>query len=62
VCFIKELGAIFVLKDIFHFHGMRWAGHVGRTGMRMGEYRGLVGKPVGKRPLERLGIDGRKIL
>jgi hypothetical protein len=30
--------------------------------MRTGEYRGLVGKPVGKVQLENLGIDGRKIL
>jgi hypothetical protein len=30
--------------------------------MRTGEYRSLVGKPVGKRQLESLGIDGRKIL
>ena len=33
---------------------MRWAGHVARTGERRGVYRGLVGKPVGRRPLERL--------
>ena len=34
---------------------MRWAGHVARVGERRGVYRVLVGKPVGKRPLERLG-------
>ena len=51
---------IFILKGVFHFHRMRWAGHVGRTEMRTGEYRGVVGKRVVKRPLERLGIDGRK--
>ena len=35
---------------------------MGRKGMRTGEYRDLVGKAVGKRPLEKLGIYGRKIL
>ena len=32
---------------------MRWAGHVTRMGERRGEYRVLVGKPEGKRPLGR---------
>jgi hypothetical protein len=32
---------------------MRWAGHVARMGERRGVYRILVGKPEGKRPLER---------
>jgi hypothetical protein len=32
---------------------MRWAGHVARTRERRGVYRVLVGKPEGKRPLER---------
>jgi hypothetical protein len=31
---------------------MRWAGNVARVGER-NEYRGLVGKPEGKRPGER---------
>ena len=31
---------------------MRWAEHVARKGERRGEYRILVGKPDGKRPLE----------
>jgi len=30
---------------------MRGAGHVARVGERRGLYRGLVGKPEGKRPL-----------
>jgi len=30
---------------------MRWARHVARMGERRGVYRGLVGKPEGKRPL-----------
>ena len=32
---------------------MRWAGHVARMGEGRGVYRILVGKPGGKRPLER---------
>ena len=33
---------------------MRWVGHVARMGDRRGEYRVLVGRPEGKRPLRRL--------
>ena len=32
---------------------MRWAGNVARMGEERGVYRVLVGKPEGKRPLER---------
>ena len=32
---------------------MRWAGHVARMGEEGGVYRVLLGKPEGKRPLER---------
>jgi hypothetical protein len=32
---------------------MRWAGHVARMGEKRNMYRLLVGKPEGKRPLER---------
>jgi len=32
---------------------MRWAGNVVRMGERRGEYRDLMGKPEGKRPLGR---------
>ena len=32
---------------------MRWAGHVERMGEERAVYRVLVGKPEGKRPLER---------
>jgi hypothetical protein len=32
---------------------MRWAGHVARMGEETGVYSVLVGKPEGKRPLER---------
>jgi hypothetical protein len=33
--------------------GMRWEGHVARMGEGRGVYRVLVGRPEGKRPLER---------
>jgi hypothetical protein len=33
--------------------GMRWAGHVARMRAKRNVYRLLVGKPEGKRPLER---------
>jgi hypothetical protein len=32
---------------------MRWAGHVARIGEGRGVYRVLIGRPEGKRPLER---------
>jgi len=32
---------------------MRWAGHVAHMGEERGVYRVLVGKPAGRRPLER---------
>jgi hypothetical protein len=32
---------------------MRWAGHVARMGEGIGTYRILVGRPEGRRPLER---------
>jgi hypothetical protein len=32
---------------------LRWAGHVAHIGERRGAYRVLVGKPEGRRPLER---------
>jgi len=32
---------------------MRWAGHVAGIKETRGAYRVLVGKPLGKRPLER---------
>jgi hypothetical protein len=41
---------------------MRWAGHVACMGGMRNAYKILVGKPEGKRPLRRLGIDGSIIL
>ena len=37
---------------------MRQARHVASIGERRGEHRVLVGKPEGKRPLGRQGLDG----
>jgi len=41
---------------------MRWAGHVACMEEKRGAYRVLVGKPEGKRPLEKTRLDGRIIL
>ena len=46
-----SLNIVWVIKS----RRMRWAGHVAYMGDRRVVYRVLVGKPVGKRPLERLG-------
>ena len=39
--------------SLYRTLGMRWAGHVARMVQERGAYRVLVGKPEGKRPLER---------
>jgi hypothetical protein len=44
-----SLNIVWVVKSKI----MRWAGHVACTGDRRGVYRGLVGKPEGRRPLGR---------
>ena len=41
---------------------MKWVGHVAHMGESRGLYRVSVGKPEGKRPLGRPGIDGKIIL
>jgi hypothetical protein len=38
---------------IIKSRGMRWAGHLARTGEKRNVYRLLIGKPEGKRPLGR---------
>jgi hypothetical protein len=38
---------------------MRWEGHVARMGEVRGAYNNLVAKSEGRRPLGRLGEDGR---
>jgi hypothetical protein len=41
---------------------MRWAGNVTRMGEGRGVYMVPVGKPEGKRPLGRHGVDERRTL
>jgi hypothetical protein len=41
---------------------IRWVGHAACVGDKGGVYRVLVGKPEGKWPLGRLGINWRKLL
>jgi hypothetical protein len=45
----SSLNIIRVIKS----RRLRWAGHVARMRERRGAYRALVGKPEGRRPLER---------
>jgi hypothetical protein len=42
-----------IIIRIIKSRRMRWAGHVARMGEKRNEYRLLVGKPGGKRPLGR---------
>jgi hypothetical protein len=52
----KELYALYSSPDIIRViksRRLRWAGHVARKGERRDAYRVLVGKPEGRRPLER---------
>jgi hypothetical protein len=52
----KKLYALYSSPNIIQViksRRLRWAGHVARMGVRRGAYRALVGKPEGRRPLER---------
>ena len=52
----EELSDPYSLPNIVRVvksRSMRWAGHVARMGHGRGVYRVLVGKPEGKRSLER---------
>jgi hypothetical protein len=52
----KELHNLYSLPSIIrsiNLKMMMWAGHVARLGEKSNEYRLLVGKPEGKRPLGR---------
>ena len=52
----EELNDLYSLPNIVRVvksRQMRWAGHVAHMGEDRGVYRVLVGKPEGKRPLER---------
>jgi len=51
-----ELSDLYSLPNNFRVvksKRMRWAGNVARMGQGRGVYRVLVGRPEGKRPLER---------
>jgi hypothetical protein len=53
----EELYALYSSPNIIRVSKsvrMSWVRHVVRMGNRRGAYRGLVGRPGGKRPLERL--------
>jgi hypothetical protein len=41
---------------------MRWAGYVACMGEVRGVYNILVGRPEGRRPVGRLGVDGSTTL
>jgi hypothetical protein len=52
----EELHNLYSSPDIIRqikSRRMRWAGHVARMGEERNVYRVLIGKPEGKRPLER---------
>jgi hypothetical protein len=52
----KELYTLYSspnINRVIKSRRLRWAGHVARMGERRGAYRVLVGKPEGRRPLER---------
>ena len=52
----EELNDLYSSPDIVRViksRRIRWTGHVACMGERRGVYRVLVGKPEGKRPLER---------
>jgi len=52
----EELRDLYSLPNIVRVvksRRMRWAGHVAHMGERRGVHRVLVGKPEGRRPLER---------
>ena len=52
----EELSDLYSLPNIVRVvksRRMRWGGHVARMGQGRGVHRVLVGKPEGKRPLER---------
>ena len=52
----EELSDLYPLPNfvrVVKSRRMRWEGHVAHMGQRRGVHRVLVGKPEGKRPLER---------
>ena len=54
--YMEELNDLYYSPNIVRViksRRMRWTGHVARMGERRCVYRGLVGEPEVKRPLER---------
>jgi hypothetical protein len=52
----KELYALYSSPNIIRViksRKLKWAGHVAHMGERRGAFRALVGKPEGRRPVER---------
>ena len=54
---LNDLHSSSTIVWVINSRRMRWVGHVACKGERRDIYRGLVGKPEGKRPL---GIPGYK--
>ena len=50
---LNDLYASLNIVRVIKSRSMGWVGHVARMGEERGEYRVLVGKPEGKRPLGR---------
>jgi hypothetical protein len=58
----NELHCLYYSPDIVRViksRKLRWVGHVSCMWEGRGVYRVLVWKPLGKRPLEVLGVGGR---
>jgi hypothetical protein len=56
----EELNDLYLSPNIFRV--IKWAEHVARMGEKRGVYRVSVGKPDGKRPFERPGVNWKKKL
>jgi hypothetical protein len=50
---LHDLSSSSTIVWVIKSRRMRWAGHIARMRKKGGVYRDLVGKPEGKRPLER---------
>ena len=61
----EELHSLYRLLNMLRVNNsrrLRWAGYVARMEDGRRAFKILTGKPTGKRPLGRLGVDGRTIL
>ena len=58
IVFFRSPNLIRVIKS----RKSRWAGHVARMEEGRSGFKILTGKPTGKRPLKRPGVDGRTVL